>query len=102
MTPPKTDSDWLRPYREEIDALDNQIIDLLGKRFDIVRQVGALKTREGLVIEQTTRVEEVKQRNAERGKAHNLSPDVIRQIYTILIDYAHVLEYEIKEHSKRS
>ena len=97
MTAPKTDSDWLKPYRVEIDDIDNQIIDLLGKRFDIVRQVGILKTQQGLKIEQTNRVEEVKERNAQRAAKYGFPPEVIRQIYTILIDYAHELEYEIKD-----
>ena len=97
MTQHKTDSEWLAPYRAQIDDIDNQIIDLLGKRFAIVKEVGALKTREGLKIEQTGRVEEVKERNAARAARYGFPPEIIRQIYTILIDYAHTLEYNIKD-----
>lgn len=95
--PKKTDAEWLAPYREKIDDIDNQIIDLLGQRFEIVREVGILKTREGLKIEQTGRVDEVKERNAQRAAKYGFPPEVIRQIYTILIDYAHDLEYDIKD-----
>jgi chorismate mutase len=91
------DADWLRPYREKIDALDDQILTLLGERFGIVREVGALKTREDITIVQTARVHEVIERNAKRAESENIDPDVIRQIYTILIDYAHILENSIKD-----
>lgn len=100
MTQSKSDSEWLSPYRQKIDDLDDQIIDLLGQRFAIVREVGALKTREGLVIEQTNRVEDVKSRNASRAAKYGFPPEIIRQIYTILIDYAHDLEYEIKNNKE--
>lgn len=92
----KTDAEWLEPYRIKIDALDNQIIDLLGARFEIVREVGHLKTRENLVIEQTNRVDEVKNRNAERAAKYGFPPELIHKIYDLLIDHAHEIEYEIK------
>jgi len=95
--PSKTDNEWLHPYRLRIDALDDEIIDLLAKRFEIVKEVGHLKTQQGLKIEQTKRVDIVKDRNAERAAQKNLSPDLIRQIYTIIIDHAHALEYDIKD-----
>ena len=93
----KNDADWLQPYRERIDNLDNQIIDLLGKRFDVVREVGILKTEQNIKIEQSNRVEEVKQRNGQRAAKHHIDPTVIHHIYDILIDYAHTMEYDIQK-----
>ena len=52
----------LQPYREQIDDLDNKILDLIGQRFQIVREVGALKTTQNIKIVQTQRVQEVLKR----------------------------------------
>lgn len=87
----------LRPYRLKIDEIDNQIIDLLVERFGVVRQVGHLKTAENIKIVQSKRVIEVVERNAQRAQEKGFDPDVVREIYTLLIDHAHNLEDAIKE-----
>lgn len=89
------DKELLKPYREKIDAIDDRIIDLLVERFDIVRAVGDLKREKSLNVVQSARVVEVIERNAKNAAARDFDPDVIRQIYTILIDYAHRLEHKI-------
>ncbi len=82
----------LEPYRKKIDALDDQIIELLAKRMDIVREVGELKAREGITIVQTDRVKEVCDRCAALGEQKGINPDLMRKIYTAIIDEAHVME----------
>lgn len=91
------DRELLKPYREEIDAIDDQLVDLLVKRFDIVREVGRLKTEKSLTVVQSARVVEVIERNAQRAASKGFDPDVVRQIYTLLIDYAHRLEHKIMD-----
>jgi chorismate mutase len=85
----------LKPLRAKIDALDDQIIDLLAERMDIVRQVGAIKGREGLDLIQSDRVVEVRERCAERGAKKGLNPGMVRNIYTLIIDEAHQMEQSI-------
>lgn len=89
--------DKLAPYRQQIDALDDQIIDLLGKRFDIVRHVAAMKEKENIAVVQPVRMAEVKARNAERGKKVRLDPGFIHRLYDVIIDYAHSMEGELIE-----
>jgi chorismate mutase len=93
----KTASEWLAPHRQRIDEIDNEIIDLLGERFKIVRDVGNLKTKEGIVIEQTDRVEEVKRRNAKHAAKYGFPPELIHTIFGLLIDHAHDVEHAIKK-----
>lgn len=87
----------LKPYREKIDTLDEQILDLLARRTDIVREVGATKAREGLSLVQTARIEEVIERCAAIGSRSGVNPDLVRAIYTLIIDEAHRIEGEIIE-----
>lgn len=87
----------LKPYREKIDALDDRILDLLASRTEIVREVGVVKARDNITLVQTARVEEVIERCASIGAAKGLNPDMIRRIYTLIIDESHRMEGEIIE-----
>ncbi len=40
----------LNKYRDEIDNLDEQIIELLDKRFDVTKLVGEYKAKNGVPI----------------------------------------------------
>ncbi len=82
----------LKPFRERINVLDDQIVDLLVERFDIVRDVADLKARENIAVVQSDRVKEVVTRNVDRAKAKGLDADLVRDLYVRIIDYAHVLE----------
>ncbi len=85
----------LKPHRARIDALDDQIIDLLAQRMDIVREVGGIKAREHIAPVQAGRVEQVCNRCAEMGAQKGLNPDMVRKIYMAIIDEAHDMERAI-------
>ena len=88
-------------YRDEIDALDVELIDLLARRISIVRAVGALKSQEDLPVVQSVRAEEVKDRAASMAGAKGLDPDFIRAFYEMMIDHAHVLEHAIVDNADK-
>lgn len=87
----------LKPYRKRIDDLDDRIIDLLVERTGIIREVGLLKYNEDIPATLPDRVAEVRERAAARAEAKGLAPDLIRRLYTILIEYSCNLEDVIKE-----
>lgn len=82
----------LKPLRDRIDALDDNIIDLLAERMDIVREVGRIKAQQKLDLIQSDRVVEVRERNAQRAANKGVNPELIRAIYTAIIDEAHQME----------
>ena len=84
----------LSPLRAEIDALDAEIVELLGRRFGVVRRVAAVKQREGLPSVLPDRVEAVKARAAELGEAQGLDPAFMRTLYQMIIDEACRVEEE--------
>lgn len=94
--------DELEKYREQINALDRQLIDLFAKRFDIVRAVGRLKAEKGIPVVQSKRVIEVTERAVKMGLEKNIDADFIRGLYTAMIDLAHVMEHEIVEQHDKS
>lgn len=86
----------LKPYRARIDALDDQIVDLLVARLGIINEVGVLKAREGIPATLPDRVIAVRERAAARAASKGVDPELVRQLYTILIDYSCALEEKIK------
>jgi chorismate mutase len=86
----------LAPYREKIDQIDDEIIDLLILRQSVIKTVGELKYREDIPAVLQDRVDEVRERAAKRAEKAGLDPELIRQIYTLLIDYSCDLEEVIK------
>lgn len=82
----------LEDYRRDIDALDEKIVSLLAERFAVVHAVGELKAREGLSVVQAQRAQAVKDRVAALAQSQGLDGDLLRAIYTLVIDHAHVLE----------
>ena len=87
----------LENHRAQIDSLDDRIVDLLVERFEVVRAVGELKAEKQIDIIQSARVEEVKQRVSERAKAKGLDGNLLRAIYTLIIDHAHTLENRVAD-----
>jgi|JI10StandDraft_1071094.scaffolds.fasta_scaffold10320_15 chorismate mutase-like protein len=86
----------MKPFRQRIDALDDQIIDLLVTRIGIIREVGQFKFDNNIPAVLPDRVIEVRERAAERAAAKGLDPELVRQLYTIIIGYSCDLEEEIK------
>ncbi len=85
-------------FREKIDAIDDNIIDLIGRRFELVRQVGLTKIKNNIPVMQSDRVNEVKQRCKARGQQHNIRKEFVENLYQLIINEACYLENECREH----
>lgn len=90
----------LEEYRKQIDSIDVEFIDILARRFDIVRAVGRLKSKTGLSVVQSERAEAVKKRAADMGREKGLDPAFVRSLYELMIDHAHELEHDILKKAK--
>jgi chorismate mutase-like protein len=86
----------LKPYRRQIDALDDQILELLGARFNIVKKVAAIKSKQDIPSFLHDRVVEVRERCAKNGKKYGIDPDFVRILYSTIIYQSCTLEDEIK------
>src|SRR4051812_1565602 len=75
----------LKPYREQLDALDNEILKLLGKRFGIIRKVAKIKTKYDLPSFLHDRVEEVRNTRVALGKKYGINPQFVYALYSAII-----------------
>jgi chorismate mutase len=70
----------LQSLREEIDQLDEQLWEVIGKRADVVRQIGEWKRQHGEQVVQPERWQEVLQHCQSVADKHGLSETVIQEV----------------------
>lgn len=85
----------LERFRRQIDSIDDQLVELLGRRFDLCRAVAQHKLEHGIPTVLPDRIEEVKARCGERAGSHAVDSDFVRALYTMIIDEACRIEHEI-------
>ncbi len=73
-------------YRAEIDALDDQIIDLLVQRIGVCHKVAVWKMANGVAARLQGRIDAVRESRAEKAAAKGLRADYVRKLYEIIIE----------------
>ena len=76
----------LTQFRADIDGIDDQIVDLLAKRFAICHQVADYKLRHGIPVVLPDRIEQVKTRCADRADRQGLNRPFMLALYGLIID----------------
>ncbi|MFD8890515.1 chorismate mutase [Streptomyces sp. NPDC059566] len=94
MTNPTPES-LLQPFRERLEALDQQLAELVAARLAICCEVALLTRHTVFPFMQPNGVAAVGAAHAARGERLDLSPDFMRSLATLLIDEACRLEDEI-------
>ena len=89
----------LSPFRAQIDTLDDQIVDLLIKRFNVVRQVAVIKHQHKIPSVLEDRLKQVIDRVAERAGEAN--EDMVVEIYALILAVACDLEDEVIDGNKK-
>ncbi|MDR6950759.1 isochorismate pyruvate lyase [Ancylobacter sp. 3268] len=82
----------LAPFRAEIDALDAQMVELLAKRFEVVKHVIAVKKAEGLAALLPERVEDVVEKVTATAETKGVPPELAEKLWRVLIQW--VVDYE--------
>ena len=70
----------LASLREEIDQLDEQLWEVIGKRADVVRQIGEWKCLHGEQVVQPERWQEVLQHCQSVADQYGLSETVVQEV----------------------
>lgn len=89
----------LDSFRDEIDALDKDIISLLRKRYDIIQRVAVYKKDNNINAVIPERIEEVLGHVQSLALENNLNPDIIKTLYKQLIDHSCQIEEDIMKHN---
>lgn len=87
-----SDESALAPLRAEIDAIDAEIVALLGRWMAVVEQVLAIKHREGIAALLPSRVEEVVRKVRRTAEETEVPPALAETVWRAMIRW--VVAYE--------
>ncbi len=78
--------DGLTSLRGQIDLLDDEILNILGRRMGVAEEIGLYKKKEGISILQAKRWAEILERSLIKGKTNNLSEHFINALLKAIHD----------------
>jgi 4-amino-4-deoxychorismate mutase len=85
----------LELYRGRLDVLDEEILRLLGERFEVCREIASYKSAHHIPMMQPRRVAEVRGRYIARCVQANLPADFTLALFDLLIDATCRMEDEL-------
>lgn len=74
-------SNSLDYYRQKIDAIDDQIVHLLGERFKVVSELGQIKKKMALNAYDPSREQKIIERILIYGEKLKLNPILLQAIF---------------------
>ena len=84
----------LQEVRDEIDKIDEKLVELISKRSHLIRQAAAFKESVEEVKAQD-RIDDIMQRVRAKAIALDINPNMISDLFQIMID--EMVETEIAE-----
>lgn len=90
-----TKNQKLEKIREQIDRIDNVIITALAERMTFMNGIGEHKKNKRIPVYQPEREQIIINRLIEVGEKHNLKPEFIEELFSIIFDEAKKIQYEI-------
>ena len=82
----------LQGYRKQIDKIDEEIIELLAKRFETVTKIGKFKKENNLSIIDNNRFQKVLDKVKNIASKHGISVSFIQDMYNLIHKYSCELE----------
>lgn len=71
----------MKTLRSQIDLIDDQIMDIMGKRMKIVDTIGSMKKKNNVAILQVKRWNQILERMIQLGEEYTLSEEFVLKIY---------------------
>jgi 4-amino-4-deoxychorismate mutase len=90
-------ADGLAPFRARLDQIDAQLVELLGERFQICREVAVHKAENEIAMMQPGRVQIVRARYLQHGAEVDLPADFTAAFFDLMIDATCRAEDELME-----
>jgi chorismate mutase len=71
----------LQQLRKQIDALDNQLMELLAKRMQVCREIGNYKREHNMTVLQASRYNEILEKRGVQGSLTGMSPEFVAKVF---------------------
>lgn len=79
-----SDEEKLKIFREEIDNIDDEILNLLAKRMNVSDKIGVYKKEHGLTVLQIDRWKQVLEDHINKGVKLGLNESSVKEIFEII------------------
>ncbi len=76
----------LEELRDQIDLLDNQLVEVLARRFRLTDEIGRLKRDLGLPAVDAQREQQQRAKIQQLARQHGLSEDIALKVLRAIID----------------
>ncbi len=86
----------LAPYRQQIDAIDAALIQLLAQRFAVAQQVATLKKQHNLPARLPQRIAQVQQQAQQWAAEQGVPVALVQHIWQQLIEFTCQYEEQLK------
>ncbi len=94
---PKTVDPTLELARKKIDSLDKKLIEILGARERVVKEIGIYKAKNNIPSLQAARFQQVIDKGITAGKKEDLSPEFITELLNAIHKESLRIEDALKE-----
>jgi len=84
--------DTIKSLRKIIDAIDEQILDLIKSRMEVVIEIGNAKKATKTEVVDESRELEIYQRLVEKASQKGIDPVVVKKVWKLLIEAAYEAE----------
>lgn len=79
-----TTTEGLRQLRSQIDELDNNLMDLLSKRFRICREIGTFKKEHNMTVLQAGRYNEILEKRGAQASLCGMDPEFAAHVFELI------------------
>ena len=85
----------IEKLRNEIDKIDDEILFLLSKRFEISSLIGEIKKKENMPIFQQSRELFIMRKIKLQAEKYKLNKEIFKEIYDVILKQSSKLQSEI-------
>ena len=97
-----TPKQQLAQLRENLNKLDHRLIETAANRVETIKQIRALKAKQGFSLFDRRREREVYERAQEGAKALDLDPKIATALMQVLVEASHQLQSDDSEHQEQA
>lgn len=78
------DIEGIHGLREQIDALDNNLVELLSNRMNICRKIGCYKKEHNMTVLQANRYKEIIDKRGAQGELFGMDSEFVKHIFELV------------------
>lgn len=90
----------LEALREEINRIDEDIIGLLSRRMEVVKNIAALKKDKGISVEDRDREKKLFLKLEREARRNNINEEFVSEVFGVIVSHSKLMQSKILEEQK--